>query len=683
MFPFKTATTVEQQERKADITYLDAQLALKADLAGATPTGAFQFTAGLISGENTVELTGININGTTYDAYEKITNVAGTNRASLILNRHSTTLAPLIVGARSNADTTAETAVTAGQELLSLWGVGISSASGHHDIFGTMDFVVGTGAVSATSSPGKWIVKLTPDGSNTPAEVLSIDSDGTATFAGSLIFSGGITIAGQLKLPDGSVGAPSLTNTGDLNTGVYFSAADTVDVAVGGANIISFSAATVTLPTAATRIVADMSNATHANRMLFKTSTVNGNSNFGVIPNGTGVAGSNNYYGASDPDNASFIQILALGSTEGRLYIGQTGTGVYVPFKIYNSATEYFRLTTAGDVAIAATKKLYIDGVAATGNTYIVESSGDTFDIYSGGTLAASFTTAGATLAGAVAFADGSAGAPSITNDADLNTGAYFSAADTFDIATGGTRRFTLSSTGSAALGASGVTTGATLAIDAGITGAVLSYGVYLNTTVAADVTTQVRGFATNLSTEAAAFTTNVYHFVARQNTVGAGSTVTAQAGFFATSTLTGATTNYGFYSDLVASGTARYCVYMGGTAPNYFAGICQFADGAAATPSITNIGDLDTGVYFSAADTFDVATAGVQRLSIDANGYATFTSRWACNGATPQASAASGGALAAYAAGSNGLSSGAEMSAMHALVVAMRAALVANGIMS
>jgi hypothetical protein len=53
------------------------------------------------------------------------------------------------------------------------------------------------------------------------------------------------------------------------------------------------------------------------------------------------------------------------------------------------------------------------------------------------------------------------------------------------------------------------------------------------------------------------------------------------------------------------------------------------------------------------------------------------------CNGAIPQAAAASGGALAAYAGGANGLSSGAEMAALHALVVAMRAALVANGIMS
>lgn len=56
---------------------------------------------------------------------------------------------------------------------------------------------------------------------------------------------------------------------------------------------------------------------------------------------------------------------------------------------------------------------------------------------------------------------------------------------------------------------------------------------------------------------------------------------------------------------------------------------------------------------------------------------------KFSCNAATPQAAAASGGALATYAAGANGLDTGAHMASLHALVVAMRAALVANGIMS
>ena len=53
------------------------------------------------------------------------------------------------------------------------------------------------------------------------------------------------------------------------------------------------------------------------------------------------------------------------------------------------------------------------------------------------------------------------------------------------------------------------------------------------------------------------------------------------------------------------------------------------------------------------------------------------------CNTKSAQAAYVSGGALATYGAGANGLDSGANMSALHALVVNIRAALVADGIMS
>jgi hypothetical protein len=43
-----------------------------------------------------------------------------------------------------------------------------------------------------------------------------------------------------VALDDGAVGAPALTNTGDLNTGVYFPAADTVGVTAGGTEQFRF-----------------------------------------------------------------------------------------------------------------------------------------------------------------------------------------------------------------------------------------------------------------------------------------------------------------------------------------------------------------------------------------------------------------------------------------------------------
>jgi hypothetical protein len=49
--------------------------------------------------------------------------------------------------------------------------------------------------------------------------------------------SGANTDITSLTLGDGSSGAPALANTGDTNTGIFFPAADTVGVAVGGTEV--------------------------------------------------------------------------------------------------------------------------------------------------------------------------------------------------------------------------------------------------------------------------------------------------------------------------------------------------------------------------------------------------------------------------------------------------------------
>ena len=46
-------------------------------------------------------------------------------------------------------------------------------------------------------------------------------------------------ITGVASFPDGSAAAPSITNTGDTNTGIFFGAADQVDITVGGSQILS------------------------------------------------------------------------------------------------------------------------------------------------------------------------------------------------------------------------------------------------------------------------------------------------------------------------------------------------------------------------------------------------------------------------------------------------------------
>ncbi len=87
-------------------------------------------------------------------------------------------------------------------------------------------------------------------------------------------------------------------------------------------------------------------------------------------------------------------------------------------------------------------------------------------------------------------------------------------------------------------------------------------------------------------------------------------------------------------------------------------------------------------GGYGAAAPEWTVDISAVTQLKVATAGV-TVTTGFGCNAKTPQTAYVSGGALNAYGAGANGLDTGANMSALHAMVVSIRAALVADGIMS
>jgi hypothetical protein len=105
------------------------------------------------------------------------------------------------------------------------------------------------------------------------------------------------------------------------------------------------------------------------------------------------------------------------------------------------------------------------------------------------------------------------------------------------------------------------------------LTGGTSSYSISNAPVIQSDVTTSARIFRTAPSTQATAFTlTNLYHYLAEQGTIGAGSIVTTQIGFLAANTLIGATNNYGFQGAIPA-GLNNYNLYMSGVAGNYLAG--------------------------------------------------------------------------------------------------------------
>jgi hypothetical protein len=78
-----------------------------------------------------------------------------------------------------------------------------------------------------------------------------------------------------------------------------------------------------------------------------------------------------------------------------------------------------------------------------------------------------------------------------------------------------------------------------------------------------------------------------------------------------------------------------------------------------------------------------DALIVTANTLNVALKGAATVTGAFGCNAAAAQTAYASGGALNAYVTGGFGLDSDANMSALHAMVVSIRAALVANGVMS
>lgn len=138
---------------------------------------------------------------------------------------------------------------------------------------------------------------------------------------------------------------------------------------------------------------------------------------------------------------------------------------------------------------------------------------------------------------------------------------------------------------------------GQNIALSKAITGATTSYGILSSGVIQSDVTSNAYYFRTTANTVASAFTlTAISHYYATQATIGAGSTVTNQYGFITQSSITGATNNFGFYSN-IASGTNRYNFYANGTATNYFAGSVGVGTAAPDASALLDVQSTTKGV--------------------------------------------------------------------------------------
>lgn len=109
------------------------------------------------------------------------------------------------------------------------------------------------------------------------------------------------------------------------------------------------------------------------------------------------------------------------------------------------------------------------------------------------------------------------------------------------------------------------------------------------------------------------------------------------------------------------------------------FSGDNDFAAGGV----IVRLNNNTDSMKFYTNSVLGLTISGAVTPAAAFTGAATVAGGFGCNAKTAQTAYASGGALNAYGAGVNGLDSAANMSALHAMVVSIRTALVANGIMS
>lgn len=178
------------------------------------------------------------------------------------------------------------------------------------------------------------------------------------------IGSGTIKLTDGSNLPAGAIVAGALVDV--MYDGTNF---QLLSDSSGGAEVITNLTLSGNLAFTGTsnRITGDFSNATIANRVFFQNSVTNGNSNIGVMPNGTSTTSSLQLHNGTDPANAGFIN-LTVNSTAADLQSTIRGTGTYIPLLFSTGGSERMRIDTSGNVGIGinpVASKLTIAGTTA------------------------------------------------------------------------------------------------------------------------------------------------------------------------------------------------------------------------------------------------------------------------------------------------------------------------------
>lgn len=179
-------------------------------LINAKGTGNVLFNgSNAIFGDPGVEESGITIGGVTYNSSLKVSGIGGSDLAQTILHRHSTTLPPAMVAARSHSNTSSHAVVLDNDILFGLYGAGHDGTD--YELAAAITMEV-DGTPGNNDMPGRIVFSTTPNGGVAPVEVLRLNNSGDAIFTNDLIVDTDLLFADSTNGRVG-VGTASPDNT--------------------------------------------------------------------------------------------------------------------------------------------------------------------------------------------------------------------------------------------------------------------------------------------------------------------------------------------------------------------------------------------------------------------------------------------------------------------------------------